>query len=217
MSIRQQINTDSRPRLLITGASTRAAAWSALRAGFLPVCADRFADEDLWQVAEVHSYAKVERERRTGRPTFVASARLAVTDGVCDHEEQFRRRDEPRQLRNLLGPVLGQNRFWRSDFRGLAKPLENAGLPFLAEREGTFARLVRIVGSTWTWSPPPNDKTWIEKPIWGGGGRGIRIWDAAAASGESFREESYFQEYRDGQPMSAIFLADKNQSPKVQI
>ncbi len=41
------------PRLMILGASTRAAAQSAVRAGFQPVCADHFADEDLFEVAEV--------------------------------------------------------------------------------------------------------------------------------------------------------------------
>lgn len=45
------------PRLLIVGASTRAAAWSAVRAGLQPVCVDVFADEDLRQVAEVLSVA----------------------------------------------------------------------------------------------------------------------------------------------------------------
>ncbi|HAW26563.1 MAG TPA: ATP-dependent carboligase, partial [Planctomycetaceae bacterium] len=39
--------------LLIVGASTRAAACSAVRAGFQPVCADQFADRDLRAVSEV--------------------------------------------------------------------------------------------------------------------------------------------------------------------
>ncbi len=37
----------SAERLLIVGASARAAAFSAMRAGFQPLCADRFADVDL--------------------------------------------------------------------------------------------------------------------------------------------------------------------------
>ena len=40
-------------RLMIFGASTRAAAQSAVRAGFRPLCADHFADEDLFELAEV--------------------------------------------------------------------------------------------------------------------------------------------------------------------
>src|SRR5437870_262955 len=38
---------DSSQRLIILGASTRAAAFSALRAGLQPWCADLFADADL--------------------------------------------------------------------------------------------------------------------------------------------------------------------------
>jgi uncharacterized protein len=217
MHIRHTTATTDRPRLLITGASTRAAAWSAVRAGFFPVCADRFADEDLRQVAEVHNYVKVERERRTGHPTFVTSARLNVTEGVFDADEQFYRRDEHPQLRRLLGPMLGRNQFWRAEHRGVAKTLQDAGLPFLAENDGTSLSLSGIIGSSYVWSAPSSDGTWIEKPIWSGGGRGIRVWDRAAACGEPFYEPSYFQEYRAGQSMSAIFIADKKLSPKVDI
>ena len=39
-------------RLLIVGASARAAAWSARRAGFDVVAADLFADTDLQQLAK---------------------------------------------------------------------------------------------------------------------------------------------------------------------
>ena len=53
----------TRPRLLILGCSTRAAAWSAVRAGFFPVCADEFGDEDLRQVAEVLRKRRVEQPR----------------------------------------------------------------------------------------------------------------------------------------------------------
>ena len=38
---------------MIFGASTRAAAQSAVRAGFRPFCADHFADEDLYELADV--------------------------------------------------------------------------------------------------------------------------------------------------------------------
>ncbi|MCH2591273.1 MAG: hypothetical protein MK004_22585, partial [Planctomycetales bacterium] len=41
----------SAPPLVIVGASARAAAWSAIRAGRRPLCADLFADRDLLAVA----------------------------------------------------------------------------------------------------------------------------------------------------------------------
>src|SRR5262245_689082 len=43
----------SKPTLLILGASARAAAGSAIRAGFSPWCADLFADADLRRMASV--------------------------------------------------------------------------------------------------------------------------------------------------------------------
>src|SRR5262245_49210022 len=42
----QRMPMDNRRRLMIFGASTRAAAFSALRAGLEPWCADLFADRD---------------------------------------------------------------------------------------------------------------------------------------------------------------------------
>src|SRR5215470_12886144 len=44
--------------LVIVGASVRAAAFSALRAGLQPWCADLFADADLQQVCPAHRLAK---------------------------------------------------------------------------------------------------------------------------------------------------------------
>src|SRR5689334_10586671 len=47
------VATDSGNHLLIIGASARAAAFSALRAGLQPCCADLFADADLQAVCPV--------------------------------------------------------------------------------------------------------------------------------------------------------------------
>src|SRR4051812_38200553 len=43
--------------LILIGASVRAAAWSARRAGFTPWCADLFGDVDLRQVAQMRTIA----------------------------------------------------------------------------------------------------------------------------------------------------------------
>ena len=49
----QSVPQQRRGRVLIVGGSTRAAAWSAVRAGWQPICADLFADLDTHQVAQV--------------------------------------------------------------------------------------------------------------------------------------------------------------------
>ncbi|MFO1095954.1 MAG: hypothetical protein U0992_22005, partial [Planctomycetaceae bacterium] len=43
------------PEIIIAGASTRAAAFSALRSGFRPYCLDRYGDADLRAVAPVQT------------------------------------------------------------------------------------------------------------------------------------------------------------------
>src|SRR5262249_16368070 len=48
-----KMNAAPGSRVLVIGASARAAAWSARRAGCQPVCAGQFPDRDLHQIAEV--------------------------------------------------------------------------------------------------------------------------------------------------------------------
>jgi len=53
MNKQKQTDFFEKPELLIVGASTRAAAFSAIRTGFQPVCVDQYADLDLREIAEV--------------------------------------------------------------------------------------------------------------------------------------------------------------------
>src|SRR5690606_26282445 len=55
-------DTDGTGRLWIVGASTRAAAESALRAGLIPYCSDLFADADLRRIAQVHPVGDYARD-----------------------------------------------------------------------------------------------------------------------------------------------------------
>lgn len=218
MLVRHGHATADRPRLLITGASTRAAAWSAIRAGFFPVCADRFGDEDLRQVAEVHESIQLDK----GRPPIVTAARICVSDRRWTDKDLFCGAEEDPQLKTYLGPLLGPNPMKsRKGDQSLPKMLFDAGLPFLKEMRGlevrpgaAASRLAYVARS----SPPVADGTWIQKPIFGsGGGYGVRLWDSAADSEIRRGEHVYFQEYRAGQPMSAIFLADRHRPAAVEL
>lgn len=218
MSIRQHIHTESRPRLLITGASTRAAAWSAVRAGFFPVCADRFADEDLRQVAEVHDFSDVQEQLLTGRPQIVTTARLNITDWAFDFSLMAKVEEKYRAVDQYLGRLLGpSDMYLKRGVLSLEKILQENGLEGLGERPGPFARDPFVSGlSPEQCRPPRADGTWVEKPLSGGGGRAVRIWGAEAEN-ECLPEPTYFQEYRAGQSMSAIFLADRNRTPSVEL
>ncbi|MDP1797908.1 MAG: ATP-grasp domain-containing protein [Planctomycetaceae bacterium] len=222
MLVRHGHATADRPRLLITGASTRAAAWSAIRAGFFPVCADRFGDEDLRQIAEVHDYDQVHTQFDGGKPAIVATARIRISERNWTVEELFRGEDEGPQLKKYLGPLLGPDAM-RSNKADSAIPnmLRDAGLPFLKEKprfevlpSSDASRLGYVRASV----PPAADGTWIEKSIYGsGGGYGVRLWDADAAGTGPLDWSTYFQEYRSGQPMSAIFLTDSQATLAVEL
>lgn len=218
MQIRHPLPDSHRPRLLITGASTRAAAWSAIRAGFFPVCADRFGDEDLRQVAEVHDEADVRRQLQSGRPRLVTAARLNIADWVFDFSLMAAVEEECKSVDRYFGRLLGPNNMLlKRGISSLGKVLREQGFSALQERLGPFARDPFVTGlKQEACSPPRADGTWIEKPLSGGGGRSVRIWDQEAER-ECLPEPTYFQEYRPGQPMSAIFLADHHRSPAVEL
>lgn len=179
-------------RVLIVGGSTRAAAWSAVRAGWTPVCADLFADLDTRQVAEIIHV----RDFPASLPEDVADVKADgwfYTGGLENHPDiidRMLRPDAP------YGPLWGSPpaalRLVRDPF-WLAETLRAAGLPTLDVRPES--------------SPPPADGTWLQKPLASAGGRAIRVWDRDAAS-RDFGEPHSFQTYlRPGRSCAAIFRA----------
>jgi predicted ATP-grasp superfamily ATP-dependent carboligase len=71
--------------------------------------------------------------------------------------------------------------------------LASAGLPIAAVRSSR--------------DRPPCDGTWMLKPIRGGGGRGIRVWDEAATRSRILNEPHYFQQRIEGTANAAVFVA----------
>jgi uncharacterized protein len=178
-------------RVLIVGGSTRAAAWSAVRAGLRPICADLFADLDTHQIAEIVCV----RDFPTSLPEDVARVRADgwfYTGALENHPkiiEQMLRPDA------TYGPLWGTPPpalRWVRDPFWLAKTLRAAELPALDAIPQS--------------SPPPADGTWLQKPLASAGGRAIRIWDRYAAA-KGFREPHYFQRRATGESCSAVFRA----------
>src|SRR5205823_5029109 len=116
---------------LIVGASTRAAAFSALRAGLSPVCIDLFADRDLAAVCPV---ARIPPGRYPGGILELArdqpSGPWMYTGGIENHPDLVARICGERPL---WGNGLGALRKVRDPF-ALAAALAAAGLPFLDVR-----------------------------------------------------------------------------------
>ncbi len=177
-SDRQKMN-----QLIVAGASVRAAAWSALRAGFKPWAVDRFADLDLCRVAE--TLAVPADDFPHGIPRILNDAPPApwlFTGALENHPALIERiahkfplwGNPPEVLRRVRSPFL------------LAQSLRRAGLPCPA--------VARAVPST------SDERRWLCKPRQSAGGRGILSELRGPVRGR------YFQEWIDGVPCAAIYL-----------
>lgn len=171
-------------RLLIVGGSARAAAASALRAGLSPVCADRFGDEDLRQIATI---VDVSDDLRHSLKAILELPPMPwIYTGSLENDRKFIARVSERHT--LLGnppDVLKNIR----DPSWLEQTLRLHDLPALRVRS--------------CFDPPPTHECWLLKPTRGGGGCRIAVW-----SGQPLptSEQFYFQEYRGGTSMSALFV-----------
>ncbi len=177
------------PPLLILGASTRAAAQSAIRAGLRPICADLFADLDLRACARVLEVAEYPRG-------LVAAAAAApcgpwmYTGGLENHPGLVARISRSRPLWGNGPDVLRRIRDpWH--VQEILLPMDLPALRVWPEHD----------------APPPADGRWMLKPRHGAAGRGIRVWEGRGADCAALTEAGYFQERRAGVPVSALYLA----------
>jgi len=172
-------------QVMILGASVRAAAFSARRAGYEPAAADRFADYDLrarCDVAAVTDYPRgLQRvaQQWPGLPWMYTGAlenEPALVDALS----------RGRDLWGNPGRVLCQV---RSPAR-VATALRDAGLDV-----PPFAMDVKDV---------PPEGTWLSKPLASCGGNAIRLLGGSVPPTTKGR---YFQRRIDGVPCGAVFVA----------
>jgi predicted ATP-grasp superfamily ATP-dependent carboligase len=172
--------------LVILGASVRAAAFSAARAGFLPWGADLFADLDLRRRAHavrVDDYPQ----------GLAAAARQApegpwlYTGGLENYPELVDRIADSRPLLGNRGDALRAVR----DPRCLDAQLRAAGLCYPAV----------------AFSPErlPRDGSWLRKPLRSSGGLGIEVWRGQPA--HAGRGPYHYQARIEGLPCSAVYAA----------
>ena len=176
------------PPLLIVGASARAAAWSAVRAGYRPLCLDHFADLDLQFLASA-------QQIQGGAPEFLEALESLprcplIYTGAFENDPDFI--DQAAALHVLAGnpaDILRQIR----DPETLAGYVRKSGLTPLPLRPAD--------------DPPPTDGQWLLKPLASSAGRGVQLWDESAAGSPVLSEPHYFQERREGTSYSAVFVA----------
>jgi uncharacterized protein len=173
---------------LILGASTRAAAFSALAAGLSPECGDRFADADLsarCPVVAVDSYPGG-FERIATQST--AGAWL-YTGGIENH---------PALVERISGRVpLYGNR---------AATLERVRDPFILRRALVAANLASPEVRA-TAVGLPRDGSWLRKSRRSAGGLGVASWGGEGSLSRRTTDEHYFQRFVAGAPCAAVYLS----------
>jgi len=175
--------------LLILGASARAAAWSARRAGLRPAAADLFTDRDLAAVADCRRVA------REGYPGALADAAEHLpaapwiyTGGLENEPDLVDRVARRRPLWGNGASVLRAAR----DPLALAAALRRAGLDGPQVRAGPGAA-----------RGLPRDGSWLRKPLASAGGVGVRRLLPGVDDGGPV----YFQRRVEGTGLSAVYVA----------
>lgn len=179
--------------LVLVGASVRAAAESALRAGLAPWCADLFADADLRAIVPdvvrcpigdfPHAFAEIVRSAPDGPWMY--------TGGLENYPDLIR---EISQERHLWGNDATALAACRSP-RVVEQCLREAGLPAL-----------QVLSAN---DPVPDLGRWLRKPLRGSAGLGISM---AKPQSDSVPSDVYFQEFVEGVSMSAVFVAARGVS-----
>lgn len=171
--------------LLILGASTRAAAFSARRAGLAPVCGDLFADADLaacCPVTKADDYpVDLEKIARSNPP-----GPWMYTGGLENYPTLVERISRIRPLYGNAAAVL--------------RKVRNPELVF---RTLTDARIdVPEVRMSAEGLPP--DGSWLCKRLRSSGG--LHVWPWRGNETESEIRGVYFQRRIEGTPCGAVFV-----------
>ena len=179
-------------RVLIVGLSTRAAADSAVAAGFAVTAVDAFGDLDVHP-----SVRAVSLPRNVGVP-FSANAAARVAEGFPAETVVYLANfeNDPDAVRALAGGRA----LWGNP-PDVLRRVRDPRLVMMAFREhGIPAPAIRSNAND---PNDPNDpKEWLVKPFASGGGRGVRSW-----KGSRVAANCYLQEYVQGVPASVVFVS----------
>ena len=153
MSCDPQHEIESAPSLLILGASTRAAAHSAIRAGLQPVCADLFHDEDLTAVSQVF---RVERY-----PSSLPEVARKVPNCPWMYVGALENRPQ------IIAEISAQRPLWGNPDDVVRAVRDPFGVHSVLSQAGLD--VPNVCSSA---EPPAPDGRWLLKPINGAAGRG---------------------------------------------
>ena len=177
---------DDDGNLILFGASTRAAAFSALRAGLRPWCADLFADADL--------QTRCPAMRLPGPyPEGFLEWIGAELPGPWMYTGGLENRPW------LVERMARRRTLWGNDCPALLKARNPAVVYAAVRAAGLPAPAVHAF-----FRRPPAAGRWLVKPIWGLGDP-IHFWTAADVADRPSLLV-YLQEYVEGESQSAVYL-----------
>ncbi len=184
-----------RDTLVILGASARAAAASAMRAGFRPACGDLFADADLRHLGPALATPDfpgglISLARQLPEGPWI------YTGGLENYPDLVEAVSVDRVLYGNPPSTLRAAR----DPARLAWALDRYGLKF-PECRLTADRL-------------PRDGSWLRKRFHSSGGQGVRAWRGGANRRSG---EAYFQRRIAGPSCAAVFVAANRQAQLVGV
>ena len=174
--------------IIIFGGSVRAAAFSALRAGLQPWCADLFADSDL------RARCPAIRAPSHKYPNGFEAISDTAPPGPWMYTGGFENRPSLIERISTRRPLWGNGTKALHVARSpvaLAKIFRSNEIPFPAVHE-----CLKDV---------PRQGRWLAKPWRGSGGTGIQLLNSVGAKIKSIRH-IYFQEFIEGLPFSAVYV-----------
>ncbi len=177
--------------LLILGASCRSAAFSALRAGLRPICADYFADRDLAAVCPVERIDPNHADQQ-----FIALAASLppsswiYTGGFENHPE-------------WVEQIARKHRLWGIDADTLRAVRDPIRVSESLKRLGLPSPNVTLDRRTL-----PRDGSWLVKPLRSAGGRGVK---SLTLENDQDAACCYFQERIRGPSFSALYIGMNRQ------
>ncbi len=199
---------DHRP-LIIVGASTRAAAQSAICAGYHPWCIDLFADRDLRMIAPV------KRCEPDSWPMGVLNllrdapdAPVLLTGAMENHLPVVKAIETSRPIFGIGSAAMGQLRERENQhalFDDLCKQVESQH-----HRDSTKHQLLACHRVREGFLPDEvahydQPEQWVVKAIQRTGGRSIRFWNP----GDAMMYGEYAERFISGRPISGVFRAEQ--------
>ncbi len=174
--------------LILCGASVRAAAFSALRAGLRPWCVDLFADEDLKAVCEAHLLPMEEYPHGFVRyiESHAPPGPVMYTGGLENYPEVVERLARSRRL-------------WACEANTLLGVRDPSATAAAVSKFALSAAAVRFGSANL-----PLDGSWLAKPRAGSGGSHIQHWRGQRLTRG---RACYFQQAVPGMPAAAVYMA----------